>query len=134
MYPPPDTTLTHADDNALVLRGEINGRRVLLLSDLSHAGQNALLNLARADLRADLVIAALPGEGEGEPLSEALLDAIQPQAIIIADSKEPAEKRAGDKLKERLARRNVPVVYTSVSDAVYRFHRCPRTAEANHYA
>jgi ComEC/Rec2-related protein len=117
-YPPPDTPFPKADDNCVVLLGNLQGTRLLLLSDLSHTGQNALLNSAREKLRADIVVAALPGEGEGEPLGDALLDAIHPAIIVIADSTQPAIKRAGEKLKERLATRGVPVIYTSASDAV----------------
>ena len=43
---------------------------------------------------------------------------MQPQLIVIADSEHPAQRKAGAKLRERLARRNVPVIYTSDSDAV----------------
>jgi competence protein ComEC len=115
LYPPPQTRLTRADDNVLVLRGDLRGTRVLLLSDLSHAGQNALL-AAAPDLRADIVIASLPGDGE--PLSDALLDAVRPRVIIVADSQLPASKRAGAKLKQRLGLRHTVVCYTSETDAI----------------
>ena len=68
------------------------------------------------DLRADIVVAGLPNEGE--PLSDALLDAIQPKIIIIADSEFPANRRASRELKERLARSKIPVIYTRDSNAV----------------
>ena len=115
LHPPPQTKFSRAEDNVLVLRGEIRGTRVLLLSDLSHAGQNALLAGGR-DLRADIVVAGLPGDGE--PLSDALLGAVQPRLIIVADSQEPAGKRAGAKLRQRLARRHAAVCYTSETDAI----------------
>ena len=63
-----------------------------------------------------LSIAGLPNEGE--PLGDALLDAIQPKVIVIADSEFPATRRASRELKERLAGRNVPVIYTRTSGAV----------------
>ena len=47
-----------------------------------------------------------------EAISDALLDAIQPRMIIVADSEFPAAERASTKLRERLARRKVPVIYT----------------------
>ena len=62
------------------------------------------------DLRADLVVTGLPVQLEA--LSDALLDAIQPRVIIVADSDFPAAERASPKLRERLARRKVPVLYT----------------------
>jgi beta-lactamase superfamily II metal-dependent hydrolase len=104
-----------ADDNALVLLGNFQGAKILLLSDLGRAGQDELLSRTN-DLRADIVVAGLPAEGE--PLCAALLDAIQPKAIVIADSEFPANRRASPELKERLARRNVPVIYTRNSGAV----------------
>src|SRR6185369_9407744 len=42
LHPPAQEHLPLADDNAVVLRGEINGTRVLLLSDLGKPGQMAL--------------------------------------------------------------------------------------------
>ncbi|MDB6022710.1 MAG: ComEC/Rec2-related protein [Pedosphaera sp.] len=121
LYPPSNTKFAKANDNPLALLGEIHGIRILLLSDLSHLGQNALLNATAAsnntnNLHADIVIAGPPGDSE--PLNEALLDAIQPRVIIIADSQQPANKRASAKLKDRLALRNLQVCYTSASDAV----------------
>jgi beta-lactamase superfamily II metal-dependent hydrolase len=73
--------------------------------------------LARTnDLRADIVITGLPDAGE--PLGDALIEAIQPRVIVIADSEFPATRRAGSELKERLASRNVPVIYTRTAGAV----------------
>jgi ComEC/Rec2-related protein len=105
----------HADDNALVLFGNFSGNRILLLSDLSRAGQSELLS-GTNDLRADIVVAGLPNEGE--PLCGALLAAIQPKIIIVADSDFPAGRRASRELKQRLATQMAPVVYTRDSGAV----------------
>ena len=55
---------------------------------------------------------------EGEPLGDALADAVQPRLIVIADSEFPATRRASPELKERLAQRGIPVVYTRDSGAV----------------
>jgi ComEC/Rec2-related protein len=115
LWPPATNNLTRADDNALVLRGDFSGIRILLLSDLSHAGQNALLSSTN-DLQADIVIAGLPNEGE--PLSDALADAIHPQVIVIADSEFPVPRRASAKLKERLEQKGIPILYTRDSGAV----------------
>jgi len=115
LWPNADSDFKRADDNALVLLGNFYGRKVLLLSDLSAAGQDKLLS-GTNDLRADIVIAGLPNEGE--PLSDALLDAVQPKLIVVADSEFPARRRANSKLRERLEQRNAPVVYTSDSGAV----------------
>ena len=103
------------DNAALVLRGNFNGARVLLLSDLGRRGQSALLSHTN-DLRAEVVIAGLTGDGE--PLCDALLDAVQPKIIVVADSEFPATRRASRELKERLGKRNVPVIYTRTAGAV----------------
>jgi ComEC/Rec2-related protein len=115
LHPDPSDKFSQADDNALVLFGEFHGTRVLLLSDLGRPGQEALL-ARQPDLRADIVVAGLPEQTE--PLCDALLDAIQPRLIIIADSEFPATKRASPRLRDRLAQRAMPVLYTRSTGAV----------------
>jgi competence protein ComEC len=114
LHPEPDDRFAQADDNALVLAGTFCGTRVLLLSDLGRPGQNALLE-RMPDLRADIVVTGLPTASEA--LGDALLDALQPRVIIVADSEYPASERAGPKLRERLARRQTPVIYTRSAGA-----------------
>ncbi len=109
------TNLAKADDAPLVLKGDFGGVKILLLSDLSRSGQSELLNLG-GDLRADIVIAGLPTEGE--PLCQALIAAVQAKVIVIADSEYPATRRASQSLKERLAQTQVPVIYTRTAGAV----------------
>jgi len=109
LHPEADDRFGQADDNAMVLLGNFHGTRVLLLSDLGRTGQNALLERT-PDLRADIVVTGLPSQYEA--LSDALLEAIQPRLIIVADSEFPAAERATAKLTERLACWKVPVIYT----------------------
>jgi competence protein ComEC len=115
LHPARTDAFSHADDAALVFVGEFHAIRVLLLSELGRAGQDALLQ-SGADLRAELVISGIPGRGE--PLCETLLDAIQPRLIVITDSEFPVSKRASASLKERLATRGIPVLYTRDSGTV----------------
>ncbi len=115
LYPAATNNFPRADDNALVLLGNFSGARILLLSDLGRAGQGALL-AGTNDLRADIVVTGLPDGGE--PLSDALLDAIQPKVIVIADSEFPATRRASSALKGRLEQKGIPVIYTRGSGAV----------------
>src|ERR1043166_6636416 len=115
LHPCRQDRFPQADDNALVLFREIDGVRVLLLSDLGRPGQNALFTRQPA-LRADIVVAGLPKRGE--PLAEAVLDALQSKLIIIADSDNPAAARAREPLRRRLRRRGVPTLYTSETGAV----------------
>ena len=115
LYPEPTNHFPQADDNALVLKGEFHGTRVLLLSDLGRPGQNALLERTN-DLHADIVVTGLPEQTE--PLCDALLEAVQPKVIIVMDSEFPATKRATPALHERLEKRNIPVIYTRTAGAV----------------
>lgn len=115
LYPPGTSHFTQADSDALVLRGEFHGTRVLLLSDLAREGQRELFE-RNTDLRADIVVAGLPEQGE--PLSNALLKAIQPQLIVVADSDFPVTRRASRALQARLGRSGVPVIYTRSAGAV----------------
>lgn len=115
LHPHSTNHFSHAEDSALVLRRKIFGTRILLLSELGSAGQNALLE-SSADVRADVVIAGIPNRGE--PLHEALLAAIRPALVVIVDSEMPATKRAGPALRERLAARAFAVVYTRDVGAV----------------
>ena len=98
-----------------MLSGSFGGNRVLLLSDLGRAGQDALLERT-PDLRADILVTGLPSTGEA--LGEALLDRVQPRVIIVADSEFPAGERARAPLRDRLARRKIPVLYTRFTGAV----------------
>jgi len=115
LHPAAGDNFARSDDGALVLLGNLNGMHVLLLSDLGRNGQSALLAHTN-NLRADIVVAGLPDGGE--PLCDALLDAVQPKVIVIADSDFPAPRRASPELKQRLSGRNVPVIYTRTAGAV----------------
>jgi competence protein ComEC len=113
----PDTRdrLPLADDQALVLLGEFHGIRVLLCSDLGRPGQRILAEREQ-DLRADIVIAGLPNTGE--PLGDALLDIIQPKAVILSAGEYPASEQPTLALRGRLNRRHVPVFYTDDDGAI----------------
>jgi ComEC/Rec2-related protein len=115
LSPAVTSSFPRADDSALVMLGNFSGVKILLLSDLSRAGQGGLLARTN-DLRADIVVAGLPNEGE--PLCDALLAAVRPKIIVIADSEFPAGRRASRELKQRLAAQKATVIYTRDSGAV----------------
>jgi beta-lactamase superfamily II metal-dependent hydrolase len=83
----------------VVLRGDFNGVRVLLLSDLGRLGQRALLE-RETDLRADIVVTGIPTKEE--PVSDDLLAAIQPQVVIVTSAWHPALEQASKELMARL--------------------------------
>jgi competence protein ComEC len=115
LHPDPTDRSSLADDQALVLLGEFEGTRVLLCSDLGLAGQRALLE-RESELRADVVVAGMPTSGQ--PLTDALLDAIRPRAIILSSGEYPASERPTLALRGRLNRRHVPVFCTADDGAV----------------
>jgi ComEC/Rec2-related protein len=115
IYPPATNRFSQADDNSLVLLGQIAGLEILLLSDLGQLGQEALLNQTN-DLRAAVVIAGLPEKSE--PLSDGLLEKIQPEIVVIADSLFPATKRASPALQERLRQHGFATIFTRNSGAI----------------
>jgi competence protein ComEC len=115
VHPDAKHYFSQGDDNAIALVANLPGGRVLALSELGTAGQAEFLKRDSA-LRADIVIAALPNRGE--PISDELLDAVQPRLIIVTDSEQPVQQRASAKLKARLAKRNIPVLYTRREGAI----------------
>ena len=115
LYPAATNNFLQADDNSLVLQGTLHGVKVLLLSDLGREGQELLFN-QKNDLRSAIVITGLPEKSP--PLSDALLGRIQPHIIVVADSELPATKRAPVILRERLAEKNIPVLYTRKTGAI----------------
>jgi beta-lactamase superfamily II metal-dependent hydrolase len=115
LHPEARDRFSLAGDHAIVLRGQFAGTSVLLLSNLGRAGQNALCARA-ADLQSDLVITG--DAAGGEPLNDALLDAIRPQAIILHAGESPARNRTGDPWRARLGRRDIPVLYTDEAGSV----------------
>ncbi len=104
-----------ADDKALVLRGNVFGKSVLLLAELGRPGQNALMEREET-LRTEIVVTGLPAQKE--PLCDALLEYIQPNTIIVTDSEFPATKRAPRKLRERLGAQNARVIFCRDSGAI----------------
>jgi ComEC/Rec2-related protein len=129
LHPDASDRFPQADDGSLVLLGEIEGHRILLLSDLGRPGQNALL--ARCpDLRAEIVITGLPVRGE--PVNDDLLRTVRPSLVIVADSEFPATRRAPPALRERLAARGAATFYTQDCGAMeiaFRAGRCELRAQ-----
>lgn len=115
LHPAAEDRFNQADDLAIVLLGEFQGVRVLLLSDLGRLGQRKLLE-REGDLRADIVVAGMPAQGE--PLSDSLIEAIRPRVIVVASAEYPANARASSKLRERLRNSGVPVLYTDDAGAI----------------
>ena len=115
LHPDAGDSFSLADDKALVLRGEIEGVRVLLLSDLGKLGQRALVE-REPDLRADIVVAGWPSNGE--PLQDALLAAIQPRLILLSTAGSRAPNALKKRLLDRLSKSGAQVKTTENSGAM----------------
>jgi competence protein ComEC len=76
LHPPKENKFSRADDNAVVLKTEVNGWRILHIGDLGPEGQRFLLE-PDIDLGADLLIA-----GSNESIREGFLQRVAPQAVI----------------------------------------------------
>jgi beta-lactamase superfamily II metal-dependent hydrolase len=114
IHPSANDHFAQADDNAVVLRGNLLGTRVLLLSDLGVEGQKALVERGD-DLSTDILVTGLPSKGEA--IGDALLEAASPRVIIVADSEYPSWERASPRLREHLARKRIPVIYSRLDGA-----------------
>lgn len=115
LHPDEKERFKQADDAAIVAFGEINGSRILLLSDLSRTGQSTLLG-RHPQLHADIVVSGLPHGSE--PVCEPLLEALHPRTVVITDSLYPATEHANRKLRQRLNNRKFDIWFTSDSAAL----------------
>ena len=110
----PWTILTARTMPRWCCRRGLNGVRVLLLSDLGRKGQASLLSRTNIS-GGDVMIAGLTDE------RTALRCVARRRATenhCGGDSEFPPARRASRELKERLGRKNVPVIYTRTSGAV----------------
>ncbi len=115
LHPDAEDHFAQADDGSLVLWGDFRGTRILMLGDLGKAGQAALLT-RYPGLRADIVVSGLPEKTE--PLDNAFIQALQPQMLIIADSRYPATQHASRKVQARLRLQRLSVLYTRETGAL----------------
>lgn len=114
LHPAADDKFTTADDNVLVLARELGGVRVLLLGPAGRYAQRRLLT--SGEVRADLVVAGVPHEGE--PLGDALLDGLASQVIVVGAGEYPAPLRLKANTRERLGRRAARIIFTRDAGAV----------------
>lgn len=113
-HPPMAARAARADDASLVLTGEVDGLRVALVADLSRAGEEVWLNAGNVPV----VDVLVTGVAEGRALSPALLRALHPRLIVVADAAQPATARASAEARAAWAAAGAPVVFLSDSGAV----------------
>ena len=115
LHPAAVDDFSRSTDDALVLRGEFHGVRVLLLSDVGSDGCQAMI-ARKAELSADIVVASIPSYGEA--LNAGLLRIINPKVIIIHDSNFPITKRAPEALLGRLRKSGAKVFTVRVQRGI----------------
>jgi ComEC/Rec2-related protein len=115
LHPAKADDFPKSSDDALVLRGEFHGVRVLLLSDLGAEGCQALM-AREIGLRADIVVVSIPSYGE--PLNPGLLRIIEPRVIVVHDSQFPITKRAPAGLLKRLSASGAKVFSVRVKKGI----------------
>ncbi len=120
LHPPPGWNHPRSADNALVFVLEQHGRRVLFLPAAGETVERALLARAPDSLRADVIVRG--GHGSEPSCTEALLDAVNPAAVILAG---PGDARrfgvrdpAAPSLGERLQARSIRVYRTADQGAI----------------
>jgi len=115
-----------SQDDAVVLRGEFSGAKVLSLSALGWAGQRALL-ARKIDLRADMIIASVPPGGEA--LGDPLLDAIHSSLIVIMDGEPGSAIHAPEALRSRLETRRERLIWSHETGSI-KFEFTPNSWKA----
>ncbi len=111
----PASSFSRADDNVVVLRSEIHGWGVLLLSELGALGRKALFE-SGIDLRADILICSIPDSGEG--LEAAFLAAVQPRLVVIGQVDAPFKRVRPREILKAAQQTGAWVVKTSNESAV----------------
>jgi competence protein ComEC len=115
LNPPRDGIGNRSADNSLVLSLEFGPTRVLLMSDAGETVERRLL-AGTEDLRAQLVI---KGRHEKESSgTDEFLDAVRPEAVVVAANTRPSSRYPQPDLRERLERRHVAIYRTDETGAV----------------
>ena len=107
--------VTWNTDNSLVLAVEYGPTHVLLMSDAGESAERRLL-ASGGDLRAQLIVKGRHGR---EPsCTDAFLDAVRPEAVVVAAALRPIDRYPDPELRERLQPRGVRLIRTDEAGAV----------------
>jgi competence protein ComEC len=116
LYPPAGFKAKAADDEALVVRLEIDGRhRILLLSDSGRQTETALL-AAPNELKSDILIKGRHYSGEVD--TEEFLAAVQPQLIVATSVDFPTRERVPDDWAQKVRQRGITLFRQDETGAV----------------
>lgn len=115
LYPYTHSKPSPADDAAIVLMGDFNGIKILLLSDLDRAVQKELLN-DRPTLEVDVICLNLPSKMEAP--NQYVLRQLNPQAIIVTGSESAKGDRWVTALRNSLASSQTSVFFTGTDGTI----------------
>jgi competence protein ComEC len=101
LHPTAERDFARGDDEALVLSKNIDGRRLMLLSDLGKNGQLDLVS-RNADLKSDMVAMGIPNDGQ--IIRPELIEALKAHVLIVT----------GNDAKTQRALRELRVAVTNV--------------------
>jgi competence protein ComEC len=104
-----------ADDRGLVMKISYAGQSILLTSDTGFATANELLR-SGADLRATVWVRGQ--HGEGTPLPDAFLEAVNPRVVLSSHADFPGSEQISKSFREALAERGVPLFEIGPSGTV----------------
>lgn len=107
LHPPPGKDFRRSSNDALVLRGEFHGVRVLLLGDLGHDGRQSMARQVN-DLQADILVVSKPDRSL--PVGVSFLKLVKPKVIVVQDCDFPVTKRASREWLNELGREGAVVM------------------------
>lgn len=116
LFPPPDLMAEWADDKALVLLLDIQGRRVLMLSDAGPGTEAWLLQHVPHELECAIVIKG--AHHSGVAMLAALLDAANPAALIATGDHFPSTETLPEATLLDVAQRGIALYRQDVTGAV----------------
>ncbi len=114
LHPGAGESASRGGDVSLVLLRDFEGLRVAWLADLGAIGQSRLLESGVDSV--DIVLSS-PSPGS-EPLSDPLLDRLNPQCVVFAAEAAPSPRRVRSSTVARLRARGIHVVCTDRAGSV----------------
>jgi ComEC/Rec2-related protein len=116
LHPPAGGGSRSADDQAIVARAEMEGFRVLLMSDAGAATEDSLVRQYGANLRSDIVV--FGRHGEDITATDAFLRAVRPKVIVLNQADPFRDGSDEPTLRARLAATGAALFDQSVCGAV----------------
>lgn len=115
LHPPANWPDVYGDnDNAIVLRYEQEGVRVLLTADVEYAGESALLRAGETEAE----ILKVPHHGSNTSSRAAFIEAVAPEIAIVSTGRRPGRRPLHAEVAGRYEELGVPVLRTDVEGGI----------------